>query len=145
MTDSRVFEESRLNFVMVPVPVEHADELRRYVLGLSLRSSLTVWEEGKVESYVAGLSDEHAAVLRVVNGFVGDGRTCARVDLATELGVNLEELDVRVQGMSELAWTVDLPGLVLIDERPGDGVVYTVPIPLLGRISQALEARAQDS
>jgi hypothetical protein len=128
--------------------MEHVDELTKYVLGLSLRASLTNWAEGALETFVAELSDDEAELVRAVNRHVGAGQLCPRVELAAELGLSIDAVAFRVQEMADRAWGAGLPALVLVDHgalsRPGsegDLITYSIPLPLVARVYAALDAR----
>ena len=129
---------------MVPVPVEYADEMRKFVLGLSVRASLASWPEGALEEYVAELSESEAEIVHIVNRSAAVGRPCPRVDLATEVGLGLDELEPQVQAMAERAWSNGMPALVLVnaDEASG-GLTYTIPTSLVARVYAALALRDQ--
>jgi hypothetical protein len=83
-----------MQFVMVPVPEEHAPEVLRYVDRLRSRTLRDPWDADGVAALLAATSEATRSFLTILAGAVSEHRELLHSETASQLAMSSRELDL---------------------------------------------------
>lgn len=91
-----------MEYVMVPVPAEHEQEVLRFLIGMAARAGQQPWEPSQVEAVLAATDDTGRTLVAAVADAVLDKAPLSEADAAAALMISRRELVGLMRELNEL-------------------------------------------
>lgn len=109
-----------VEYVMVPVPVEHAEELQQEILKMSIRDSMGTWEPDVLASLYGELSDRERTLVDLLVEAALAGHRLIRETVTEGLRADRAEVDALVDRINTRAHQRAQKWLIMVGPGPVD-------------------------
>lgn len=106
------------NYVMVPVPAEHAKELGAHLMRMSLIDLMSAWDAESIAGALEALSPEQRVLVDFVAKGVVEGRQLPLSEVAERVQTSESMVQRMVRQVNLVCGSLSLPDLMLFDPLP---------------------------